>query len=162
MRKIYEVINNDSEVVFTGTSQEVADKYNLTIKQVFQNAYTTKIGRKVKIAGEYQIRNIGAPACPPPVPRARIKVKKEVEKPLKSPFDIAVWALKTFGNTSVDFDPYPKLLPDMMEIYGLDCSVQQKIEYPEKKRVSQRGRKKQPKVHWYVEVKYAIREGACI
>ena len=156
MRKIYEVINNDNEVVFTGTSQEVADKYNLTIKQVFQNAYTTKIGRKVKILGNLQIRNIGAPACPPPVHRARTKVKKEVEKPLKSPFDIAVWALRTFGNTSVDFDPYPKLLPDMLELYGLDCFADEKIVYPEKKKVSQRGRKKSPKVLWYVGVRRAI------
>jgi len=153
---IYSVVE-DGEEVFKGTAEEVADKLNIERKRVYSVAWSNRHGIEKKVDGIYAIFDAGQTMV------KEINFRPVVKTEVKNDhFDIAVWALKTFGNTSVDFDPYPKLLPDMLELYGLDCSAEQKIEYPEKKRVSQRGRKKQPKVHWYVEVKYAIREGACI
>lgn len=115
---------------------------------IYRTMLAKRRGKTKLLLNKYDVEVVGKHY----EPRKRER-KKVVEQEPKTPFEIAVWALKTFGNTSVNFDPYPKLLPDMLEYYGLDCRVKEMADYP--CGVKKRGRKK-PGVHWYVEVAHVF------
>ena len=140
--RVYEIYDGD-KLIFTGTSPEVVRRFGMFFGVAFFAANSNMPHIKLKIVGvKYKEKPI--------------KKEKPIEEP-KTPFQIAVWALKTYGNTSVNFDPFPKLLPDMLELHGLDCRAKTVQDYPDG-RVSKRGRRKKPGVHWYVEVAHAGRE----
>ena len=143
MMKQYEVRDKKGEIIFTGSADEIGNEFGTTGSAIRTNAHYTAMGIDTWYKGKYKIYHIGK------------KTKSGIQKPKKeeeTPFSIAVWALKRYGNTSVDFDPYPKLLPDMLEIHGLDCKASERKEYPSRK-ITRRGK---PKIHWYVEVARAI------
>jgi hypothetical protein len=147
--RVYEIYDGD-KLIFTGTSPEVVRRFGIFKDDIYRVVYAQKKGKEKLLLHKYKLKIVGVKYKEKP-----IKKEKPIEEP-KTPFQIAVWALKTYGNTSVNFDPFPKLLPDMLELHGLDCRAKTVQDYPDG-RVSKRGRKK-PGVHWYVEVAHAGRE----
>ena len=90
--------------------------------------------------------------------------KKTVERPKppkpidmsKDHYEYLRWHLTVYGSTSCyQFDPVP-YLPQLYEA-GIDCRVKEIVEYPENSRVTKRGRRKKPKVHYFVEAVNANR-----
>ena len=79
------------------------------------------------------------------------KAPKEKETDLqKDHLEFLKWHLNFYGNTSVQFDPVP-YIPDLYDA-GINCRVKEIYDDPENHRVTKRGRKPKPKVHYYVEV----------
>jgi len=140
------LISENGKEIFRGTLPEVVARFEINNNDIYRSTVAKKRGRTKLLLNKYDVQIVGKWYEPK-------KEKKKVEEEPKTPFEIAVWALKTFGNTSVDFDPYPKLLPDMLEFYGLDCRVK---TVPNFESIKRRGRKPKQNVHWYVEVAHAI------
>ena len=140
--RIYAVYNEGKEI-YRGVLREVINRFGLNKDDIHRAMYAKRNGKRAMILHKYDIDIVGEW-------HKEIKPKEKEYEP-QTPYEIAVWALKRYGNTSVDFDPYPKLLPDMLELYGLDCLADEKKDVPSRK-VTRR----KPKIHWYVEVKRAV------
>lgn len=142
---VYSVIDEGKEI-FQGTMREVMGKFDIKKDDIYRVMHAKKEGKNKLLLHRYEVQIVGKVYEPRKKPRVKV-----VEYEPKTPYEIAVWALRTFRNTSVNFDPYPKLLPDMLEYYGLDCRAKEVMDYPGgvKKR-------KKPGVHWYVEVAHVF------
>lgn len=141
---VYSIFDNGKEI-FRGTMPEAIKEFEIHKDDIYRTMLAKRRGNRKLLLNKYDVEVVGKWYEP--------KKEKKVEEEPKTPFEIAVWALRTFRNTSVDFDPYPKLLPDMLEYYGLDCRAKEVVDYP--CGVKKRGRKK-PGHHWYVEVAHVF------
>jgi len=142
--RVYAVYNEGKEI-YRGVLREVINRFGLNKDDIHRAMYAKRNGKRAMILHKYDIDIVGEWHKEKPI--------KEKEYEPQTPYEIAVWALKRYGNTSVDFDPYPKLLPELLLNDGLDCSAVEKKEYPSRKVT----RRVKPKVHWYVEVVRAIK-----
>lgn len=75
--------------------------------------------------------------------------KEEEDDLLKDNLAMLAYHIKTYGNTSVVFDPVP-YLPDLYDM-GYNCRVRE-VEEIEPIKKNKKGRPAKPKVHYYVEV----------
>ena len=145
---IFTVYENGEEV-FIGNREEVAEKFQISKRSVYSYAYNDR-----KLYGKYRIKTTGkqeAIVKRKEHYRPRNQKPPEPEKDYSNDkFNTLVWHLKTFGNTSVSFDPV-RYLPDLYDL-GLDCRVKEIPSYVEEKRVTKRGRKPKVKYNYLVEV----------
>lgn len=142
--RVYAVYN-EGEEIYRGVLREVINKFCLNKDDIHRAMYAKRQGKRGMILHKYDIEIVGE--------KFKEKPKPKIDDEPKTPYEIAVWALKRYGNTSVDFDPYPKLLPDMLELYGLDCRVK---EVPSFVVTKTRGRRVKKGVHWVVEVAHTF------
>lgn len=140
-------VYEEGHEIFSGAMPDIVKKFEVSKGEVYRALRARKIGKEKVFKRKYDVQIVGQCYV------QREKPKSNSADEPETPFDIAVWALKRYGNTSVDFDPLPKLLPDMLEIHGLDCRVK---EVPNWESVKKRGRRPKHNVHWYVEVARAI------
>lgn len=142
--RVYAVYN-EGEEIYRGVLKEVINRFGLNKDDIHRAMYAKRQGKRAMILHKYDIDIVGEW-------HKEIKIKEKEHEP-QTPYEIAVWALNRYGNTSVDFDPYPKLLPDMLELYGLDCRVK---EVPSFVVAKTRGRRVKKGVHWVVEVAHTF------
>lgn len=137
----------DGEEIFRGGRREVAERFGIAMKSVYSYAYNDCL-----LYGKYRVKVVGKEDKS--VRRKKIVKVEKVKEPEKDysndKFNTLVWHLKTYGNTSVSFDPV-KYLPALYDL-GLDCRVKEIPSYAEEKRVTKRGRKPKVKYNYLVEV----------
>ena len=137
----------DGEEIFRGGRREVAERFGIAMKSVYSYAYNDRL-----LYGRYRVKVVGKEDKS--VRRKKIIKVEKVKEPEKDysndRLNTLAWHLKTFGNTSVSFDPV-KYLPDLYEM-GFDCRVKETVDHTDVKRVTGRGRKPKVKYNYLVEV----------
>lgn len=143
---VFGVFEGGNEI-FRGGRAQVAERFGIAMKSVYSYAYNDRL-----LYGKYRVKVVGKEDKS--VRRKKIVKVEKVKEPEKDysndRLNTLVWHLKTYGNTSVSFDPV-RYLPTLYDL-GLDCRVKEIPSYVEEKRVTKRGRKPKVKYNYLVEV----------
>lgn len=152
--KVYSVCKDGKEV-FQGTIREVEEKTGVKENYIYYGIKNSKpvkgyvikhIGYADRVYGGWHVDRV----------KKRVRTDPEEVDMSKDHFEYLRYHLKTYGSTACyQFDPVP-YLPQLYDI-GLDCRVKEVEEKPVNSLVTKRGRRKKPKIHWFVEVAHAER-----
>ncbi len=153
MVSVFDVVENN-KTVFRGDRKEVAERFGIAMKSVYSYAYNDRL-----LYGKYRVKVSGKRMSEVSRKAQEKKEKKEIKPDMdysNDKLNTLAWHLKTYGNTSVSFDPV-KYLPDLYDM-GLNCRVKEIPSYVEERRVTKSGRKPKVKYNYLVEVASAERK----
>ena len=154
--RIYEV-EKDGETIFRGTVREVAYKFSLSRKAIYQ-----AIRMKYKISGYWIIPTLDYTLHEDPVAHKAIieqqeekkKKKEKMQKQRKTADDIKYLADHLinmhYDNCYCVFDPEPHF--NILRKMGVECTADEREDYPDET-MNPKHRKKKRETHWIVEVK---------
>lgn len=146
--KVY-TIKQNGELIGEGTARELELWFGVDLKTIRKVAKegTDLDGYQIEFLEERKKSTLEANTTPKKVERI---IPKEEDDLLKDKLKYLVWHLKTYGNTSVSFDPVP-YFPKLYDL-GFDCRCREVTDATFKKEVTSNHRRKKPAVHYYVEV----------
>lgn len=145
--KIYGIYDGDN-LVFSGSRSEIAKEFGLKLSSM--SSYTT--GR-IRLNGKYDVNYLDEEYREieyGPRNYKKYEPKPETEPNYKdNPLECLILHLKMYGNTLINFDP-TKYTDDLKNA-GFNVKITERQEHIERSKLTRRGRRRKPKMYYYVE-----------